>query len=94
MRWVGILNDLGFSLAAVLSELQRNRPLRPRPDLSRRGPFCIATAGGFGGGGTTFVAPGFYWASGEQLHTVVGLHEDRFHGHLNDKRRRMSFEHW
>jgi hypothetical protein len=23
------------------------------------GPFCIATAGGFGGGGTTFVAPGF-----------------------------------
>jgi hypothetical protein len=23
------------------------------------GPFCIATAGGFGNGGTTFVAPGF-----------------------------------
>ncbi|MGA9509060.1 MAG: hypothetical protein WBV55_10605, partial [Candidatus Sulfotelmatobacter sp.] len=23
------------------------------------GPFCIATAGGFGSGGTTFVAPGF-----------------------------------
>jgi hypothetical protein len=22
-------------------------------------PFCVATAGGFGGGGTTFVAPGF-----------------------------------
>jgi len=59
MRWVGILNDLGFWLAAVLSELQRNHPLRQRPDLSRRGPFFIATAGGFGGGGTTFVAPGF-----------------------------------
>jgi hypothetical protein len=25
---------------------------------------------------------------------VVGLHEDRFHGHLNDERRRMSFDHW
>jgi hypothetical protein len=35
-----------------------------------------------------------YCASGEPVHTVVGLHEDRFHGHLNDERRRMSFDHW
>lgn len=28
------------------------------------------------------------------MHIVVGFHEDRFDGHLNDHRRSMSFEHW
>ena len=31
----------------------------PGQTLPGGGPFCIATAGGFGSGGTTFVAPGF-----------------------------------
>ena len=35
-----------------------------------------------------------YCASGEQVHTVVGLHEDRYHGRLKYERRRMSFDHW
>jgi hypothetical protein len=30
------------------------------------GPFCIATAGGFGSGGTTFVAPGFTVPAGNK----------------------------
>jgi len=31
----------------------------PTQTFPRGAPFCIATAGGFGNGGTTFVAPGF-----------------------------------
>jgi len=31
----------------------------PGQTFPRGGPFCIGTAGGFGSGGTTFVAPGF-----------------------------------
>lgn len=37
------------------------------------GPFCIATAGGFGNGGTTFVAPGFTVPAQNKCTTWSGL---------------------
>ena len=58
------------------------------------GTFCIATGGGFGNGGTHFRRAKLRCASTEQVHTVVGLHEDRFHRHLKYERRRVSFDHW
>ena len=61
----GTLNLLASPTASGVAEtglyLNTNGTIHfaPGQTFPAGGPFCIATAGGFGSGGTTFVAPGF-----------------------------------
>jgi hypothetical protein len=55
-------------------------------------PYCIAVNGGFGNGGTTFVARNFTLPAGKQVLTVDGLHQDRFHRRRNHRRDRLPVQ--
>jgi hypothetical protein len=61
----GTMNLLATSGAGALAEtglfVNTNGTIHfaPSQTFPGGGPFCVAVSGGFGGGGTTFVAPGF-----------------------------------